>query len=120
MMKDSTRQTLQTIYTSLDDNFGEDIQVIDIDKTSNICEFFVIVTGKSSTHVQALAGNLEKKMKDTGVEILHLEGHRANTWILLDYGDVIVHIFDKENREFYNLDKLWSDGTHLTKHDIFK
>lgn len=90
---------------------GLDIQVIEISGVSVIADYMVIATGTSSTHIKALAEEVEYQLDEAGVSVSHIEGHRSNTWILLDYIDVIVHVFSEEAREFYDLDKLWQDGT---------
>lgn len=113
-----TKEMLKLIYDTLDDKFGEDIQIINIDKISTLCEYFVIVNGTSTTHVKALAGNLEEKMKEAGYELFNAEGIRGNSWLLLDYSDVVIHIFDKENRDFYNLERLWNDGIKVSIEEL--
>ena len=70
----------------------------------------VIATGSSSTHVKALADEVEYRLDKAGVSVSHIEGYRSNTWILLDYIDVIVNVFDNEARDFYDLDRMWQDG----------
>lgn len=89
---------------------GLDIQVIDISEISVIADYMVIATGTSSTHVKALADEVEYKLDKEGFSVSHVEGYRSNTWILLDYVDVLVNVFSDEAREFYNLDRLWQDG----------
>ncbi len=109
-MDNDIKQILKKMCETLDDKFGEDTMVINVDEVSNLTEYFLVVNGNTTTHVKALAMHIEEAMDKSGVELLHKEGHNGSTWILLDYGRVILHIFDKENREFYNIEKLWSDG----------
>lgn len=97
----------------LDDKKGIDIKVVYIKDISILSDYLVIVTGTSSTHVKSLAEETEAKLKDFGVAPYHIEGHRSNSWILLDYGSVIIHVFSEETREFYNLEKLWKDGQEI-------
>ncbi len=113
-----SKEMIKVIYDTLEDKFGEDIQIINVDNVSNLCEYFVIVNGNSTTHVKSLAMNLEEKMKESGFELFQTEGARGNSWILLDYSNVVIHIFDKENREFYNLEKLWSDGVSIDLEEL--
>ncbi|MDQ5983695.1 MAG: Ribosomal silencing factor RsfS [Eubacteriales bacterium SKADARSKE-1] len=94
------------ISSVLDSKKGIDIRVIKTDDKSIISDYIVIATGTSSTHVKALADEIEFKLKEIGVTVKHIEGHRSNTWILLDYGSVIVHVFSNEARKFYDLDGL--------------
>lgn len=89
---------------------GLDIQVIEIGDISVLAEYMVIATGTSSTHVKALADEVEYKLDEAGISVSHIEGYRSNSWILLDYVDVIVNVFSDEAREFYDLDRLWQDG----------
>ena len=89
---------------------GLDIQVIEISDISVLADYMVIATGTSSTHVKALADEVEYRLDEAGISVSHIEGYRSNSWILLDYVDVIVNVFSDEAREFYNLDRLWQDG----------
>ena len=89
---------------------GLDIQVIEIGDISVLADYMVIATGTSSTHVKALADEVEYKLDEAGISVSHIEGYRSNSWILLDYVDVIVNVFSAEAREFYDLDRLWQDG----------
>jgi ribosome-associated protein len=89
---------------------GLDIQVIEISDITVIADYMVIATGNSSTHVKALADEVEYQLDKAGISVSHIEGYRSNSWILLDYVDVIVNVFSQEAREFYDLDRLWQDG----------
>ena len=89
---------------------GLDIQVIEIGDISVLADYMVIATGTSSTHVKALADEVEYKLDEAGISVSLIEGYRSNSWILLDYVDVIVNVFSDEAREFYDLDRLWQDG----------
>lgn len=102
----------QAILTAkaLDSKKGLDIQVIEIKDISVLADYMVIATGTSSTHVKALADEVEYKLDEAGVSVSHIEGYRSNSWILLDYIDVIVNVFSDEAREFYDLERLWQDG----------
>ena len=99
---------------ALDDKKGQEIAVIEITDQTTLADYFVIATGSSSTQINALSGAVEKAMEEQGGEsLLHREGHRDGTWVLLDYGSVVVHIFSGEAREFYSLERLWSDGKRM-------
>ena len=89
---------------------GLDIQVIEISDISVLADYMVIATGTSSTHVKALADEVEYNLDEAGISVSHIEGYRSNSWILLDYVDVFVNVFSDEAREFYDLDRLWQDG----------
>ena len=95
---------------AIDSKKGLDIQVIEISDVSVLADYMVIATGTSSTHVKALGDEIEYKLDEAGVSVSHIEGYRSNTWILLDYVDVIVNVFSDEARKFYDLDRLWQDG----------
>lgn len=98
---------------ALDSKKALDIKVIGIRDLSILADYFVIATGTSSTHVKALADELEMRLKEEGASPDHIEGYRSNSWILLDYGEVIIHVFTRESREFYDLDRLWQDGVKV-------
>jgi ribosome-associated protein len=98
------------IVEILDSKKAKDINVISIESISILSDYFVICNGTSSTHIKTLADELEEKMEELGLRCIHKEGYNSARWILLDYGEVIVHIFHEEDRGFYNLERLWSDG----------
>jgi ribosome-associated protein len=99
---------------ALDDKKGVDIRVIDISNISTIGDYFVVCTGTSTTHVKALADEVDYQLSQKGFDAeCHKEGYGTASWILLDYKDIIVHIFCGETREFYNLEHLWADGEEL-------
>ncbi len=95
----------------LDDKKGEDIKILEVKGLTSLGDYFVIATGSSSTHVNSLSDEVEEKMKESGVVLKHREGRDG--WILLDYGDVIVDIFDYESADFYDLERLWSDAPQI-------
>ncbi|MBQ1838990.1 MAG: ribosome silencing factor [Ruminococcus sp.] len=103
-------ETALLAVKALDGKKGIDIQVIEISDISVLADYMVIATGSSSTHVKALADEVEYRLDKAGVSVSHIEGYRSNTWILLDYIDVIVNVFDNEARDFYDLDRMWQDG----------
>ncbi len=89
---------------------AEEVRIVKIEDISSLTDYFVFATGTGNTHVNALADELEVGLKNEGVVPHHLEGYRVNSWVLMDYGNVIVHIFTPESRAFYDLDRLWQDG----------
>lgn len=95
---------------SLDKHLAKDIAVIDVKEISSITDYFVFATGGSNTQVKALCDYVENDMAAAGVTPLRIEGYATARWILLDYGQVVLHIFLKEAREFYDLERLWQDG----------
>lgn len=114
----STKMTEQAkmakiVYEALDEKKGYDIRMIDISGITMIADYFVIASGGSSNQIQALINNVEEKMEKSGYTVKRIEGNKNSTWVLMDYGDVIVHIFDKEDRLFYDLERIWSDGRQI-------
>ena len=93
-----------------DDKKAWDIVTLDMSDSSLMADYFVICTASSTTQIKALADVCEKALKDAGEPPHHVEGHRGGTWILLDFSSVVVHIFNEEAREFYDLERLWSDA----------
>lgn len=113
-MQDILKTKKEKVIEVLRDKKAKDIKIINIGELSTLADFFIIATGTSTTHVQALADNLEEKMEESGYTIHHKEGFRSGRWILLDYYDIVVHIFFEEEREFYNLERLWADANTVT------
>lgn len=103
------RELADAIATFLDNKKARDIKVIPMEGKTDICDFMVLATGNSSTHVQSLGGEVEYQMGRRLVKPLHVEGRDSNAWIVVDYSHVLVHIFTRETREFYNLDKLYGE-----------
>lgn len=103
-------ETALLAVKALDGKKGINIQVIEISDISVLADYMVIATGSSSTHVKALADEVEYQLDKAGISVSHIEGYRSNSWILLDYIDVIVNVFSEEARQFYDLDRLWQDG----------
>ena len=110
-------ETAKAIVKILDEKKASDITVIETQELTVMSDYFVIASGNSGTHVRSLADDVEFEMSKQGVEVDHIEG-RATGWILLDYGSVLVHIFDKESREYYNLERLWGDAAKVDISDI--
>ena len=103
----------QIACKAIDDKKGQDIKVIDIHNVSVIADYFVIASGTNSNQVQAIVDNVEEQLGRAGFQAKQIEGNRNSSWILMDYGDVIVHVFDEENRLFYDLERIWRDGKVL-------
>ena len=97
----------------LDDKKAFKIEVIGVSKISDITDYFVIATGNANTHVHSLSDEVEFQLSEKGERPLHTEGYASGTWVLLDYSDVVVHIFTQETREFYDLSRLWADGEKI-------
>ena len=108
----------KVIYDALDEKKGADIKIIDISTVSTIADYFVIATGNSNSQVSAMVENVEEQIHKNGFAMKKREGNGNSPWILLDYADVIVHVFDKENRSFYNLEHIWHDGKEIMRDDL--
>ena len=91
-----------------------DVIVLDLRGLSSFTDYFVICSGTSDTHVEGVAENIENKLYDQGVKLWHREGGKKASWILLDYIDVIIHVFTRDSREFYSLERLWGDAPKTT------
>ena len=104
---------------ALDEKKGKEISAIQVTEQTTLADYFVIATGTSNTQINALCGAVEKAMDEqAGEKPLRREGYRDGTWVLLDYGCVVVHVFSPEAREFYSLERLWSDGTPLDLSEV--
>ncbi len=107
------KELVRQIAASLDRHKAADIRVIGVTDITSIADYFVIAAGTSSTQVKALSDYVETELGEKGVSPLRTEGYHSSTWILMDYGTVIVHIFQEETRRFYDLERLWKDGAPL-------
>ena len=105
-------------YDALSDKKGENIQIIDISGVSVLADYFIITDGTSDSQIKALVENVDEKMTKAGYTLRQQEGLSSGSWVLMDYGDIIVHVFEKENRAFYNLERIWSDGTPVEREKL--
>ena len=101
------------VTKALDEKKGMDIKLLKIDKVSSLADYFLICTGTSNTHVKTLCDYAEYTLEQLGETMLGREGHRGNSWELLDYGTIVVHVFTEEAREFYSLERLWADAEQI-------
>jgi ribosome-associated protein len=114
-----TEKTLNAIIEGIHKVKGKEILQIDLTSIDHSeCNYFIICEGTSNTHSSAIAESVEETVEKTvGLSVFHKEGYKNGIWILLDYGDILVHVFQKETRNFYNLEKLWADATIKTIND---
>ena len=103
---------------ALSDKKGEDIKIIDISHVSVIADYFIIASGSNRSQVQALSDHVQEVLGRAGVFVKQVEGYDSANWILMDFRDVIVHVFDRENRLFYDLERIWRDGTIVDAADF--
>ncbi|MBR2189183.1 MAG: ribosome silencing factor [Eubacterium sp.] len=107
----ATSQELAGIaYDAMEEKKAIDIKLINIESISTLADYFIIASGSNRNQVQAMADEVEERLSKIGVEPKHIEGYRTANWILMDYGDLVIHIFDEENRLFYDLERIWRDG----------
>ncbi len=108
-----TKDKVKLIAKTLSDKKADDIDIIEIGDLTILTDYFVIASASNTNHVRALADEVEYICKQEGMIPDRIEGYQTSNWIVIDYGDVIVHLFYRQTREFYNLDKLWSDGKKI-------
>lgn len=113
----NTKQFAGNIASLMFNKKGYDVIILDLRKLASFADFFVICSADSDTQVKAIADEVEKNLNDAGIKCWHKEGYLALSWVLLDYVDVVVHIFKKEAREFYNIEKLWGDAPLIEVED---
>ncbi len=110
---DKSMTMAKIAYEALDEKMAEDIRVLDISGETVMADYFIIANGSNENQVRALVDNVQEKLYKAGYEMKQLEGQRQGNWVLLDFNDIIVHVFDKENRAFYDLERIWKDGVEV-------
>lgn len=114
----TSKELAKLAYNALDDKKGEDIRIIDISKISVLADYFLIASGSNKNQVQAMADNVQEELYKAGTEVKQIEGYQTGNWILMDYGDIIIHVFSSEDRLFYDLEKIWRDGTGISVQEL--
>ena len=117
---EQAKKMIKTAYQALDEKKGEDIKIINLEGISVLADYFIIANGTNSSQVQALVDNVEEELHKAGYSLKQREGYSNGNWVLLDFGDIIVHIFDRENRLFYDLERIWRDGKELDVSEFLK
>ena len=112
------KEMVRIACKALDDKKAKDIKIIDIHEVSVIADYFVIASASNQNQVQAMVDNVQEELFKAGYEMKQMEGYREGNWILLDFGDIIIHIFDKENRLFYDLERIWKDGKEVSIEEL--
>lgn len=105
-----SKKMVLTAYEALDEKKGEEIKIIGIGEISILADYFIIAGGASKPQLQAMINNVQEKMHEAGFDVKRIEGNRDSSWILMDYGDLVVHLFNRDDRLFYDLEHIWSDG----------
>jgi ribosome-associated protein len=103
-------EMVKTVYRALDDKKGDNIKILDISNVSVLADYFIIANGSNKSQVQALVDHVQEELHRIGKDPRQIEGYRTGNWILIDYGNIIVHVFAKEDRLFYDLERIWRDG----------
>ena len=114
----TAKEVAYEVTKALDMKKGMDIKLLKINEVSSLADYFIICTGTSNTHVKTLCDHAEYTFEQLGEPMLGREGHRGNTWELLDFGSVVVHVFTEEAREFYALERLWADAKQIDLSEI--
>ena len=113
MAEKNAKEMVKTAVAALQDKKGEDIRVIDISGVTVIADYFIIASGSNPNQVHALVDNVEEQMYKAGYDDPRVEGYNTASWVLLDYNDVIVHVFSQDDRLFYDLERIWRDGKEI-------
>lgn len=119
-MENHALELVDRIVHHIDDKLGEDIVVLDLTKITSICDYFIIASASSSRQVKSIADEIEDKLKELDIHLSHKEGYNSARWILMDYGDIVVHIFHEEDRLFYNIERIWRDARPVNIDKIVK
>lgn len=114
----NTKQLAALIYKALDDKKAEDVSVIDISEISVIADYFIVASANNQNHLMALQDACDEIMYKNGFHAKQVEGNRNSTWILLDYEDIIIHLFSSEDRLFYDLERIWKDGNFISEDEL--
>jgi ribosome-associated protein len=114
----NAKEVTKLAIKALEDKKAEDIKVIDISEVSVIADYFIIANGSNRSQIQAMSDNVEEVLGRAGYPVRQIEGYQNANWVLLDFNDVIIHIFDKENRLFYDLERIWRDGKQIAVEEL--
>lgn len=114
----NSKKMALTALEALEDKKAGDIKVIEIGDISPVADYFVIADGTSSSQLEAMVDSVSEKLHGLGVDPKRVEGNRNNGWILMDYGDIVVHVFSTQDRKFYDLERVWRDGKQVFKEDL--
>ena len=115
---DQSLNMVKIAYDALDDKLAEDIKIIDIRSISVLADYFIIADGSNRNQVQAMADSAEEALGKAGYDAKQIEGYQSANWILMDYKDIIVHVFSKEDRAFYDLERIWRDGKTVNINEL--
>jgi ribosome-associated protein len=114
----TSKELAKIAYNALDDKKGVNISIIDISEISTIADYFIIAGGNNENQVKALADNVEEQLYKAECTPNHIEGYSNANWILMDFNDIIIHVFNEEDRLFYDLERIWRDGKQINITDL--
>lgn len=115
----NTFEGAKAAYKALDDKMADDIKVLEIKDISSLADYFVIASGNNPNQLRAMADEVDEQLYKAGFRLKHSEGMSAKNWILMDFGDIVVHLFHKDDRGFYNIERIWGDAKEIP-HDSLK
>lgn len=118
MVLKNSKEMAKIAINALEDKKANDVKILDISDVSVLADYFIIASGSNRNQVQAMADEVQEMLYKAGHESKQVEGYQTANWILMDYQDIIIHIFDEENRLFYDLERIWRDGSLVEKEDL--
>ena len=118
MVLKNSKEMAKIAINALEDKKANDIKILDISDVSVLADYFIIASGSNRNQVQAMADEVQEMLYKAGYESRQVEGYQTANWILMDYQDIIIHVFDEENRLFYDLERIWRDGSLVEKEDL--
>ncbi len=117
-MEKNANEIVKIAYDALEEKLGEDIEIIKIDEISVIADYLIIASGRNQNQLNAMIDFVDEKLTMAGYNSKRIEGNKKSSWVLMDYGDVIVHVFSKEDRLFYDLERIWKDGRAVMREEL--
>lgn len=117
-MNKQSKEMAKLAYQALSEKKAEDIRIIDISEISVIADYFIIASGSNANQLQAMQDSVDEQLYKAGYQAKQIEGNQRSSWILMDYSDIIVHIFSKEDRLFYDLERIWRDGKDIDPEEL--
>ena len=117
-MEKNANEIVKIAYDALEEKLGEDIEIIKIDEITVIADYLIIASGRNQNQLNAMIDFVDEKLTMAGYNSKRIEGNKKSSWVLMDYGDVIVHVFSKEDRLFYDLERIWKDGRAVMREEL--
>lgn len=114
----NSKEMARMACEAIEDKKAQDVKIINIEHVSTLADYFIIASGSNRSQVQAMSDNVNEVLGRAGVEPKQVEGYQNANWILMDYGDMVIHIFDEENRLFYDLERIWRDGSLIEREEL--